>query len=101
MTRRPQDLLEVARLRRRQLVVDDDQIGAGFVARGAEHLGLAAADERRRIRSRAFLHRAQHDLGAGGSRQTFQFVEGEIGIDVARGARDQADERRAFEPWCG
>ena len=59
MTRRPHDLFEIARLRRRELVVEDDERGVGRVARDGERLGLAAADERGRIgRRRAPARRA-------------------------------------------
>ena len=70
----------------------DVELGAG---RG-DQLRLAAADERRGIGEAPFLRRAQHDVGAGGSRQTGQFVEKDVRVDRPRGASDQSDDRCAF-----
>ena len=65
-----EDLFEIARLRRRELVVEhhdvDVQLGAGT----GDQLRLPAADERRGIGETPILRRAQDDVGAGSSRQT-------------------------------
>ena len=45
----------------------------------------------------ALLHGAQDDGGAGRARQAREFLEHDVGIEPAGGARDQAHERRAFE----
>src|SRR4029453_3135537 len=93
-------LLEVARLRRRQLVVEDDDVGAGLGACGGERLHLAAAQERRGIRLRALLLDAQHDIGAGRRRETGELVERVFGIEVPRRVFEETDERRAFACHC-
>ena len=65
-----EDLFEVARLRRRELVVEDHDVDARLRRRPAaivsalpRPMNVAASA------TRAFLRRAQHDVGAGGSRQ--------------------------------
>ena len=65
MTLRSTRLLDVAQLRRRQLVVEDDDVDVGLVAGGRERLDLAAAEKRRRIGLRPLLQHAQHDVRAG------------------------------------
>src|SRR5207248_9320887 len=42
-------LLDVAQLRRRQLVVEDDDVDVALVAGGGKHFDFAAAEEGRRI----------------------------------------------------
>ncbi len=46
-------LFDLPQLRRRQLVVEDDDVDVGFGGRGRERLNLAGAEKRRRIRLRA------------------------------------------------
>ena len=88
--------LEVAQLRRRQLVVEDDDVDRGLVARGRERLDLAAAEKRRGIRLRPLLQHAQHDVGAGRGGQAGELVERMFGIEVAGRTGEQPDERRAL-----
>src|SRR5262249_34901800 len=92
--------LEIPQLRRRQLVVEDDEVGACLDARGRERLDLSAAEERRRIGLRALLLHAQHDVGAGGRRQAGELVERMFGIEVPRRVLEETDERRAFACHC-
>ena len=63
-------VFDLPQLRGRQLVVEDDEVGARFGARGGERLDLAGAEKRRRIGLRPLLQNAQHDLGAGRLRQS-------------------------------
>ena len=91
----PADLLfDVPQLRRRQLVVEHDDVDVGFGGGGGQRRDLAGAEKRRRIRLRPLLHHAQHDLGARGLGQAGQLVERSLGIEPARTARDEPDERR-------
>src|SRR5262249_8151437 len=83
-------------LRRRQLVVDDDEIGAHFGAGVLERLDLAGSEERCRIRTGAFLQQPQRDLGAGGEREPFQLDETLLRLGAMLGIGDQADQRRAL-----
>src|SRR6185436_2467129 len=88
--------LEVAQLRRRELVVEDDEVGARLGARGGERLHLPAAEKRRGIRLRPLLLHAQHDVGAGSVRESGQLVERMFGIEVPRRVLEETDERRSF-----
>ena len=92
----PDLLLDLAQLRRRQLVVEDDDVDVGLCCGGRERLDLAGAEKRRRIRLRPFLEHAQHDLGAGGLRQAGELVERALGVEPAGASGDQADERGAL-----
>ena len=96
-----ENLLQVAALRRRQLVVEDDDVDVRFGERAGEFFGLAAADERRRIGPRTLLHRAQHGLGARGLGQAGELFENQFGIGSARRGRDEADECGTLGRWPG
>jgi len=89
-------LFDLPQLRRRQLVVEDDDVDAGFGARGGERLDFARAEERGRIRFGPFLQHAQHDVGARRLREAGQFVERPLGLEPPRPAGNESDERRAF-----
>ena len=90
--------LEIAQLGRRQLVVEDDEIGVESRRRRREHLDLAPAEERRGIGCGTLLQEAQHDIGAGRTGEPFELVE-----TCARprlrpsGAGDEPDQRRALD----
>ena len=95
----PADLLfDLPQLRRRQLVVEDDDVDVGFGGGGGQRGDLAGAEKRRRIRLGALLHHPQHHLGARGFGEAGELVERSLGIEPARPARNQADERRALAP---
>ena len=65
--RAAEDLLEVALLRGRELVVEDDRVGVDRLERDlAELLGLALADVGGRVGRGAALHDARDHVGAGG-----------------------------------
>ena len=89
-------LFDLPQLRRRQLVVEDDDVDVGLGARRGERLDLAGAEEGRRIGLRPLLQHAQHDLGAGGLGQAGELVERALGVEPARAAGDQPDQRRAL-----
>ena len=93
-------LVELAQLRRRQLVVEDDEVGVGFRGRARQHLDLAAAEECRGVRLRAILQHAQDDACARGFGKATEFFEGMFRVDSTRAAGDQTDERCPFdEHW--
>ncbi len=97
-------LLEIAQLRRAQLVVEDDDVDAQFVARRGQRLHFAAAEERRRVGPRALLQHAQDDGRAGGRGEAGKLVERVFRIDLAgRAAREieESDERGTFVPIGG
>ena len=87
-------LVQLAQLRRRQLVVEDDEIGVGFRRRVRQHVDLAAAEECRGIRPRAILQHAQDDARAGRFGEAAKLFEGMFRVDPPRAAGDQTDERR-------
>ena len=71
----PEQLLQVAVLRRRQLVVEDDGVGVEAAAQLGDLLRLAAADEGGRVGRVATLHDAADDVGARAVDQLGQLVE--------------------------
>ena len=79
----PHRLLEVAQLRRAQLVVEDDDVGAELVARRGQRLHLAAAEKGRGIRLRPILQHAEDDRRAGGRCEAGELVERMFGIELA------------------
>ena len=89
--------LQLAQLRRRELVVDDDDVDPGLGARQRQRLRLAPADEGRRVGRGALLQRPHHGRGTGGVSQAVELVEGLLGVGTAQAAGDEADEGRAFE----
>ena len=90
-------ILQLAQLGRRQLVVDDHDVDRGLGAGQRQRLRLAAADEGGRVGGGALLQRAYDRGGAGGVRQPFELVEGLFGVDPAHVAGDEPDESRALE----
>jgi hypothetical protein len=88
--------LDLAELRGRQLVVEDDHVHVALVAQLRQRAHLAAAQERARVRALAFL---QHACDHGGARRlgkARQFVERLLGVHAAAKAGDEPDERSAF-----
>ena len=81
------ELLQLAQLRGRELVVDDDDVDARLGAGQRQRLRLAPADEGGRIGRGALLQRA-HDHGrAGGVGEPSEFVEGLFGVGPAHARR--------------
>src|SRR5206468_12078614 len=85
---------EVAQLRWRQFVVEDDHIDAELITGNGERGDLAAAEKCRGVGFGTLLQDAQNDRGAGRGSQTRQFIEGMLGIEVTGGAVEQPDKRR-------
>jgi len=91
------DLLQVANLGRRQIVVEDDQrslIGVGALA---DLLGLAGAHIEGRIDLVAALDDVIHHLGAGGLGQSLQLPQRIAQVDPRLG-QDDADQHSLFRP---
>jgi hypothetical protein len=78
--RPPQDLLQVAALGRRQLVVEDHGVGVDDVGDVAQLLGLALADEGGRIGLVPALEDALGLIGAGGVGQGGQLLQRRLGL---------------------
>ena len=89
-------LLQLAQLRRRQLVVEDDDVDVGFGRGAREQIDFAAAEKRRGVGLGPLLQHAQHDLRAGGVGEAGQLFERMFGVDAARRAGDETDEGRAL-----
>ena len=68
-------LLEVAHLRRREVVVEDDQVGLALLDQRLQLLELALAEEGGRVHGAAPLHQLAQDARAGGLGQQRQFVQ--------------------------
>ena len=85
------DLLEVARLRGREVVVEDDQLRAAACSQRLELLRLAAADVRGRIGTRPFGEDAVDDGAAGRLDQFFQFGEMFFCDAAGQVRKDQCD----------
>src|SRR5262249_8229476 len=58
-------LLEVARLRRSQLIIEDDETGILRTGRGSDLLDRALSNVGRRVRRCPLLHKSRDDLGSG------------------------------------
>ena len=89
-------LVELAQLRRRQLVVEDHEVRVGFGRRVRQHFDLAAAKEGGRIGPGALLQHAQHHACAGRVGQPAELFEGMFCVDPPRPAGHQANQRRPF-----
>ncbi len=89
-------LVELAQLRRRQLVVEDDEVGVGFGRRVRQHFDFAAAEERGRVGPGAILQHAQHHARAGRFGEAAELFEGMFCVDPPRPAGHQANQRRPF-----
>ncbi len=80
-TLRCEPLLQLAQLRRRELVVEDDDVDVGFVGGAREQLDFAAAEKRRRVGLGSLLQHAEHDARAGGVGESGQLFERMFGVD--------------------
>ena len=99
-------LLELPQLRGAQLVVEDDEVHAGFVARRRKRRHLAGADERRGIRLGPLLLHSQDDTRAGRVGEAGELIERMIGIDAGRrhhetneGGAETDDRARILQQW--
>ena len=89
--------LQVPQLCRTQLVVEDDDVGAEFVARRGERRDLATAEERRGIGLRPVLQNSQHDRCTSCCRESSELVQRMFGIDLTRRV-EEADQSGALMP---
>ena len=87
---------DLPQLRRRELVVEDDEIGVGFGARRGERLDLSASEKGRGIRLRPLLQDAEDDLGACRLREAGEFLERAFGIEAPLRPGHKAHQRRAL-----
>ena len=87
-----EQLLQVAVLRRRQLVVEDDRVGVEAAAERGDLLRLAAPDEGGRVGRVAPLHDPAHDVGARAVHQLRQLVELLVDQLVGEPGEDDPDE---------
>ena len=97
-------LLEIAQLRRGQLVVEDDDVDAQLVARRRRAPGPCRCRGRSPDRASAAPAARAARRRAGGRGQAGQLVERMFGIEVAGGAAreiEESDERRTFVPVGG
>ena len=92
----PDGTLEVSQLRRRQFVVEDDNVDAGLGRGRRQHLDFAFAEKRRRIRLGAFLLHAQDDVRVGGGGKPGEFLECLVGIEMSRRVFEETDQRRSL-----
>ena len=91
-----QDLLQVAALGRRQLLVEDDRVGVDLVRDLPQLLGLALAYERGCVGALPPLEDALDLVGAGGVDQGRQLVERRLGVVEGVGGHGHADEDDAL-----
>ncbi len=92
---------EISKLGGRQLVVEDDQIGAGLVAGGAQQLDLPRTEKRGRVGLGTLLQKAEHDLGARRIGETFELREALLGLRASAGRRHEPDQRGTLRPGTG
>jgi hypothetical protein len=91
-----EDLFQIARLRRRQRVVEDHEVGAVVAAKRPQLVDLALADERAHVRFAALLHEVRDGLGTGRARQQLELGQMLVGA-LARAARQHhADQNGAL-----
>ena len=82
-----EQLLQVVLLGRGELVVEDDGVGVDGEAHLLQLLGLALADEVRRVGRSRRCTSAGHLVGAGGVDQERELVEARLGVVVGAGGR--------------
>ena len=94
---------EIAQLRRRQIVVEQHQVGAGRGDHALNLFQLAAANQRRRIGPWPPLDQRRGDLGAGAARQLFKLRQRGIEVQIRRQLRlrrrdDRHSRQAQFRP---
>ena len=68
-------IFQIALLRRRQILVDDHQVGVMLVKPGVNFVDLAAPDQSRRRDAAHLLRIFMHHQGAGGLGKPFKFFQ--------------------------
>jgi Na+:H+ antiporter len=89
-------LFELAKLRRCQLVVENDNVNVCLGARRCQSGDFTAAEKGSGIRLRSLLKHSQHDCGAGGIGETRQFVERVFRFDTTRTTHYETHQGGAF-----
>src|SRR5690606_11533093 len=90
-------LLQVAGLGGAEVVVENDQVSAGFGHLPRQFLQLAAADEIRRVRAAAPLGDDAYRLGPGGADQFLQFQAAVLQRPVARPLEVDDHQKRPLD----
>ena len=89
----PEDLLEVAALGWREVVVDDHGVGMSGLHGGGHLLRLSLPHQSRRVRPRAALDDSgTHDLPISGAHQSTNLVQGTVVFGTLVAQQDAADE---------
>jgi hypothetical protein len=91
-----QRAIEMPHLRRRQLVIADDEVDALLVAGGGQFLELAAADKCGRVWLRPLLDHPERDAAAGGPHEAAEFLERLLGVVAARLGGRKSNDGDAF-----
>ena len=86
-----ENLLDVAALGRREVVVEHDEGGLGLLHRPEQFLELALADQRARSRPVAALAHFSVDSAAGGLDQALELFEIAVAADAVTEAQGQID----------
>src|SRR5690606_9514022 len=89
-------LFEVAELDRREVLVEDDDVGAAAVYELFQLLDLPLADVGGGVELRERLRDAVGDGGPGGEGELFELVESVIEVGLRGVGREDADEEGAF-----
>jgi hypothetical protein len=79
-----QGSLEVAQLRGRKVVIEENEIGVGGGGDGGDLLDFAGADERSGIGARAALNEFGSNLATGAQEQLAKFGERFLGVETGR-----------------
>ncbi len=93
-----ENLFQVAALRRRKFVVEDDRVHVVLVAEPGKFPRLALADVGRGMGRLHFLDAVADDLAAGGGGQLAQFFEQFLHVRAVAGLEFEADQENAFRP---
>jgi len=91
--------LEVAKLRWRQIVIEENEIGFGGGSDAGDLFDFSGANQRRRIRLWAALQNLGDDLAAGAQEQFAKFGERFVGVEAGEIARTIGRDLRAG--WIG
>jgi hypothetical protein len=92
-----EELLDVPRLGRRQIVVEDDEVRFPVVYLPGELLDLPLADEGGAVDSRSVLERAAHDRGSGGAGEELELAKVIELVPAPHAGQGHPDEVRSFD----
>jgi len=80
------DALDIALLRRREIVIEENQVGGNRCGRARNFFQLALADERCGIGAVTMLHEFAGNFGSGAGSKRAQFIQGLLGTEIGRTA---------------